>query len=374
MSEITTILSKFSAIAKDPKGQLEHYLSQGKKVIGCIPPYAPKPVIEAAGMVPFGLWGGQLTPTVAGKYNPIFTCSIMRSCMEFNMDGTYDKLSGITLPILCDTLRGMSGAMRIANKKLNLLSFQYPQNRVNEYAPTYLAEEFKAMAARMEETCDCKVDMEKLPAIIDAYNAHNAQMREFAAIANDHLNLITPTVRHHVMKSAQFMSVADHATLMDELLTALKAEPAYKFKGKRLYITGITAEPEELLDIMQENNIAVVGDDLAHESRQYRTDYPANDDPYMRLANQWFDFKGCSMTHEANVTLRGEMIIEEATALKADGVAVCLMRFCDVEEYEYPYISKMTEDAGLYSLCIEIDQSTQNNEQSRTKLQSFAEI
>ena len=57
----------------------------------------------------------------------------------------------------------------------------------------------------------------------------------------------------------------------------------------------------------------------------------------------------------------------------ADGIAVCLMRFCDVEEYEYPFISEAAEKVGFPVLCLEIDQSTQNNEQSRTKVQSFSE-
>jgi benzoyl-CoA reductase/2-hydroxyglutaryl-CoA dehydratase subunit BcrC/BadD/HgdB len=50
------------------------------------------------------------------------------------------------------------------------------------------------------------------------------------------------------------------------------------------------------------------------------------------------------------------------------------MKFCDVEEYEYPLIAKAAEAAGLATLCLEIDQSTQDNEQSRTKIQSFAEM
>ena len=44
------------------------------------------------------------------------------------------------------------------------------------------------------------------------------------------------------------------------------------------------------------------------------------------------------------------------------------------QEYDYPYISQMAEEAGLYCLCLEIDQSTQDNGQSKTKIQSYAEI
>ena len=79
------------------------------------------------------------------------------------------------------------------------------------------------------------------------------------------------------------------------------------------------------------------------------------------------------MVHETKFT-RGKMLVDMAKATGAEGVAVCLMRFCDVEEYEYRFIARDVEAADLRCLLLEIDQSTQNNEQSRTKLQSFAEM
>ena len=79
MRDVKQILADFKGIADEPRKQLDKYLAQGKKVVGVFPVYTPEELIHAAGMVPMGLWGGQITPTVAGKYNPIYTCSIMRS-------------------------------------------------------------------------------------------------------------------------------------------------------------------------------------------------------------------------------------------------------------------------------------------------------
>ena len=89
MNNINVLLDEFASIAKNPKQLMEKYIAQGKKVIGCFPIYTPQPVVTALGMIPMGMWGGQVTPTVAGKYNPIYTCSIMRSCLEYGMTGVY---------------------------------------------------------------------------------------------------------------------------------------------------------------------------------------------------------------------------------------------------------------------------------------------
>ncbi len=373
MANLNQLLRELNEAAANPKAVLQRYLAQGKKVAGCFPVYTPEELVHAGGLIPLGLWGGQITPTVAGRYNPIFTCSIMRSCLEYGMTGVYEGLSCVLMPMLCDTFRGMSGAWRAGVKDIPLISFIHPQNRTDTGAKEFLVEEYKAVRTLLEKHTGCIITDEALEKSIEIYNEHSRVMREFAEIANDHLDVITPVVRHNVMKSATFLEKGEHTKKVRSIITALKEQPVHKWKGKKVILSGITAEPNDFLKIFTENNIAVVGDDLAQESRQYRTPIPMGSTPLKRLAGQWANRFGCSIVHEVKST-RGALLAEMAKKYGADGVAVCLMRFCDVEEYDYPYISKAVEEAGIQSLCLEIDQSTQNNEQSRTKIQSFAEM
>jgi len=374
MSDINVLISKFDFIANNPKEVIDKYIAEGKKIIGCFPVYTPQPLVTAAGMVPMGMWGGQITPTVAAKYNPIFTCSIMRSCLEFGMTGIFDQMSAVMMPMLCDTFRGMSSAWRAGVKNIPLISFIHPQNRTDSGALEFLIDEYKSVQEKLEAIAGVKITDATLSATLDLYNTKNLVMREFCDVANDHLDIITPVVRHNVMKSATFLEISETIDMVKELINELRNQQICKWTGKKVILTGITAEPEEFLKIFEENKIAVVGDDLAQETRQYRTDYPSGNSAIERLAANWMELKGCSMAHETDHTIRGQMLVDMAKNKGADCIAICLMRFCDVEEYEYPYISKMAEEAGLYSLCLEIDQSTQDNGQSRTKIQSYAEI
>jgi Benzoyl-CoA reductase/2-hydroxyglutaryl-CoA dehydratase subunit, BcrC/BadD/HgdB len=277
------------------------------------------------------------------------------------------------MPMLCDTFRGTSGAWRTGVKDVPLIPFIHPQNRTDSGAREFLAEEYRAVRALLEKHTGCAITDKALETSIEIYNDHSAAMREFAEVANDYLDIITPVVRHNVMKSATFLEKGEHTAKVRAIVAELKKLPAHKWQGKKIILSGITAEPVEFLDIFVENNIAVVGDDLAQESRQYRTPIPAGKTPMERLAGQWLNRFGCSTVHEVRST-RGTMLVDIAKKYGAQGVAVCLMRFCDVEEYDYPFISMAVEKAGFHSLCLEIDQSTQNNAQSRTKIQSFAEM
>ena len=373
MSALDTALGYLKETASNPRRVLDGYLGQGRKVVGCFPLYVPEELAHAAGIIPMGLWGGQAAPTMAAKYNPIFTCSIMRSCLEFGMTGKYRGLSCVIMPMLCDTLRGMSAGWRAGVKDIPLASFIHPQNSEDTYARDFLVKEYRALAKRLEGLTGTKIMDDKLNASIEIYNQHSKAMMDFVQTANDHLDVIDPIARHAVMKSATFMLKEEHTVIVKEITAELNKQPKHYWKGKKVVITGITAEPDDFLRIFSENNIAVAGDDIAQESRQYRTLIPDGSDPWERLSQQWLNRRSCSTVHETKFT-RGKMLVNMAKNNGAECVVICLMRFCDVEEYDSALIANDVKAAGLYCLCLEIDQSTQNNEQSRTKLQSYAEI
>lgn len=373
MANLNSMLEELQTIAANPRTMLDKYLGEGKKVIGCFPIYSAEELVHAAGMIPMNIWGGQVNPSMAGQYVPIFICSIMRSCLEFGMLNKYKGLSAVMMPILCDTFRGMSGAWRVGVKDIPLIALIQPQNREIDGAREFLAAEYNAVKMKLEAIAGHPVEDAAIATSIEVYNAHNAIMREFAEVANDHLDIVTPKVRHAVMKSAQFMEKAAHTEIVGRIVEEMKTLPVHNWKGKKVILTGILAEPNELLDIFEENRIAVVGDDLAQESRQYRTDIPADGNPLERLAQQWLDRKACATVHEVNNT-RGEFLADMAKKYRADGVVICLMSFCDVEEYEYPMLTKKLEEIELPTLRLDIDQSTENSGQSRTKIQTFMEM
>ncbi len=119
--------------------------------------------------------------------------------------------------------------------------------------------------------------------------------------------------------------------------------------------------------------MTVVGDDLAQETRQFRTLVPDGKDALERLARQWSNIEGCSLAYDPDKK-RGSMIVDEVKNKDADGVVFCMMKFCDPEEYDYPVVKSDIEASNIPTLYIEIDQQTSNNEQVRTRVQAFTEM
>lgn len=374
MADLNSNIALLKSACENPRARLDHYLSQGKKVIGCFPVYTPEELVHASGMIPFGLWGGQAELKLVKSYLPAFACPIMQSTLEFGLRGTYQGLSAVIIPALCDTFRCMTQNWRFGVPTIPMIPIVYPQNRTSPASVDYLISEYENVLSMLSTITGMMMNEKALGESILVYNEHNAIMREFAKVANDHLDVVTPQVRHTVMKSAHFYEKSEHTAIVREIIESLKAQPVYIFTGKKVVLTGITCEPNALLDIFTENNIAIVGDDLAQEMRQYRTDTPLKGGGGLkRLALQWNARFGCSLAHELGKP-RGKMLADMCKETGATGVVACLMKFCDPEEYDLPYIVADLREAALPCLTIEIDQQNTSYEQIRTRIQTFCEM
>ena len=368
------IINEFKAIADNPRKAMDDYKKEtGKGAVGIMPVYCPEEIVHAAGYLPIGMWGAQKKQiSKARTYLPPFACSIMQSVMELQLEGVYDDLEAVIFSVPCDTLKCMSQKW---NRPVPAIVFTHPQNRkiAKDAAKVFAREEFNIVKEKLEDILDVHISNKAIKNSIAVYNENRAACREFSDVAAEYAAVVTPSDRHAVIKARWFMEKSRHTALVKELIAALKAEPAPEFKGKKIIVTGIQVEPYDVLDIFQENGFAIVADDLAQETRNFRQDVPDDDDALMALARAWNEFDGCSLATDANKP-KGQMIIDAVKKYGADAVVVCMMKFCDPEEFDYPILLQEFEAAGVKNLYIEIDQESTAFEQVKTRIQTFAEI
>ena len=368
------IINEFKAIADNPRKAMDDYKKEtGKGAVGIMPVYCPEEIVHAAGYLPIGMWGAQKKQiSKARTYLPPFACSIMQSVMELQLEGVYDDLEAVIFSVPCDTLKCMSQKW---NRPVPAIVFTHPQNRkiAKDAANVFAREEFNIVKEKLEDILDVHISNKAIKNSIAVYNENRAACREFSDVAAEYAAVVTPSDRHAVIKARWFMEKSRHTALVKELIAALKAEPAPEFKGKKIIVTGIQVEPYDVLDIFQENGFAIVADDLAQETRNFRQDVPDDDDALMALARAWNEFDGCSLATDANKP-KGQMIIDAVKKYGADAVVVCMMKFCDPEEFDYPILLQEFEAAGVKNLYIEIDQESTEFEQVKTRIQTFAEI
>ena len=371
MNKIDSILKQLIDIASNPKKAMDDYKTEtGNGAIGIMPLYAPEELVYAAGRLPMGMWGGTKPISKARAYLVPFACSIMQEVMELQCSGAYDELEAVIFSTPCDTLKNLSQKWR---GKCPAIVFTHPQNRVVESSNEYLAEEYRIVKTKLEEITGNTITNAAIEDAITVYNENRAVMREFVKTAADYPQVIDPIARHAVFKSRMFMDKAKHTVLVRELIEEIRKSEIQPWTGKKVILTGILAEPNEVLDIFKENGLAIVADDLAQESRQIRVDVPSGDmSPLYRLAKTWQNMYGCPLATDIKKT-RVNMLTNMVKQNNADAVIVCMMKFCDPEEFDYPIYYKKFQKEGIKSLMIEIDMEAKSFEQTRTRVQSFVE-
>ena len=369
---ITAMIAVFSEVAQHP-GQAVKMLLQttGKKAVGCFPYYCPEELVYAAGMFPVGCWGGQIEIARAGNYFPPFACSIMQSAMEMAIAGVYEDLAAVIIPAPCDTLKLFGQNWIAGASRVPAIPIVYPLNKTAA-GMEYLGQELAAVQRKLEAIAGIRITDDALHAGIELYNDNRRALREFVQLAARQPGLISPVERHHVIKSRFFMEKPRHTKLLEKLNQLLATQPAGTKQGKKVILTGIMVEPDGILEVLADNNITIVADDLAQESRLFRTDVPAGENPLSRLAEQWRVMDGCSLIFSVQKT-RTNMLIDMFLQTQADGIVVCMMKFCEPEEFDYPLIKTECQAASIPVLYLEIDQQTQSLGQVRTRVQAFVE-
>lgn len=371
MSKLNEIIKKLEDVSHNPATALKDpAVTNGRAPVGVMPLYAPEEIIHAAGFLPTGMWGGATPITKARAFLPPFACSIMQAVMEMQMNGIYDNLAAVVFSVPCDTLKCMSQKWQ---GKAPSVVFTHPQNRKIDAAVPFLVAEYQQLADWLENTLKVKITDQAINDSIDVYNENRALMREFCKLAADRPRTIDPVKRHAVIKSRWFMEKGLHSSLMQELNRELAQLPAETWDGKKVVLTGIMAEPDQWLDILTDNKLAIAADDLAQESRQYRIDVPAGKDALTRLAQWWQNFDGCALATNP-LKPRGQMLIDMVEESSADAVIICMMKFCDPEEFDYPIYQPQLEQAGIPNLMVEVDQESRSFEQIKTRIQTFADI
>lgn len=247
-----------------------------------------------------------------------------------------------------------------------------PQNREAKSAEAFLESEYKYIKEKLEEILGITITEKALEDSIVLYNDYRSEMRRFVEIASNRTDIITPLIRHKIIKASYFMDKKDYLEYIKELNKRLRLMPANRSKNKRIVVTGIMLEPDGVIEYFEKYGMDIVGDDLAHESRQFRTDAPFSGRSLNSLAKRWTSHSACSLAFDPYKE-RIQYLVDLVNHHNADGLVIALMKFCDPEEYDVPIIMDRMKKENIPLQVIEIDQQAKSFEQINTRLQSFAE-
>lgn len=377
-TEINSLIQEFKNVAEHPRRQMDAYKASGMKVIGCMPYYVPEELVFAAGMVPMGMWGtNKKTISRAKEYCASFYCTIAQLDLEMLLDGTLEHLDGVITPTMCDTLRPMSQNIKVAiGDKIPAIFLAHPQRRTDEAGKEFCLHQYSCVKAELEKIAGHEITNEALSSAIRVYNKSRAARRRFVTLAGQHPEAVSAVNRSAVLKASWFMLKDAYTEKLEKLNDALESLPASQWKGVKVMTSGIICDNPDLLKIFDDNHMAIVADDVAHESRSFATDVPEDGDPMKALCEQWGDVccDPILWDKDSREHTRTKALVRKARRSGAQGFVLFMMQFCDPEETDYPHIKQDLGIADIPHIKLGVDQQMRNFGQISTSLQAFADM
>lgn len=376
MDEIKELLEQFKYYANNPRKQLDKYLAEGKKAVGVFPYYAPEEIVYAAGIVPFGVWGGQGSIERAKAYFPTFYYSLALRCLEMALDGTLDGLSASIITTLDDTLRPFSQNYKVGvGQKIPMIFLNHGQHRKEEFGKTYNARIFNKAKEELERICGVTVTDENLKKAFEVYNENRSEKRRFIKLAAKHPQTVKASDRCYVLKSSYFMLKDEHTALLKQLNAKLEALPEESWDGVRVVTSGIITDTPGLLEVFDAYKICIVADDVAHESRALKVDIDLSiEDPMLALADQFARMDEDPLLYDPDIYKRPKYVVNLVKENNADGCLLFMMNFNDTEEMEYPSLKQIFDAENLLLIKMGYDQQMIDFGQVKTQLETFNEI
>ncbi|WP_366921812.1 2-hydroxyacyl-CoA dehydratase family protein [Metallumcola ferriviriculae] len=367
-------LRELLEIAENPQRAITGWKEvTGGKVIGCLPIYVPEEIIHAAGALPVGLWGGTTEIERANAHLQGFSCSIVRGVLEYALKGTYDMVDGFVFPSTCDHVQNSSDIWAKTFPDKVKFDLVYPANRSSNAATLYLADLYREFISWLEELVGSSINNGDLQRSISVYNHHRELMEKLRQLRAEQPQSLTHREMAGLVKASLFMPKEQYNQELEGLLPWLEVRDIKEVPHKRLLLTGIMAEPEELLDVIEDLGCAVVADDLALGSRLHGVQVTTQTEPIDALVQRHLSLGPCSTLFDPGKK-RGSHIKELVEKTKANGVVFINMKFCEAEEFDYPILKQELEQAGIPLLFIEVEQQMASFGQIRTRLQAFTEM
>ncbi len=377
---VTEALGEFQQIARDPAAAVKKAASEKiVRVIGHLPTDVPEELVHSAGAYPFGVVAyDRRQISQADAHLQTWACSLMRCAFGMALSGGLDYLQGLIVPTICDTTRTVYTIWKKVRPFHFMENFLMPRQLDRPSAKNYLLGEMGRLKARLEQFTGRKITAQDLGNSIRLYNRHRALLRRLFEFHVRHPEILGNRATYDVIKSSFLIPKENHQELLNRLINALEQELLKLKTGRektrvRVILSGKLWEPPALMDVLDEVGAVCVGDELCTGWRYIANDVKENGDPYVALAERQLARPpfACFVNKKQD---RKDALLKKVRETQADGVIFVHLKFCEPENYDYPYLKEGLDAAGVPTLRLETEVGNVSLGQIKTRVGAFIEM
>jgi len=370
------LLEEFLSIASDPYPMLKAWRKKAKKrkIIGSTLIDVPEELIHAAGMLPFTILGTNKSILRASTHLPDNACSQARSDLELVLTYQEDFFDGYVLPQVDDTTQHLSDIWRRDVRWDYFETFLLPRQIDRPSARQWLLYETLRLKRSLESFTGKEISEGKLRESIGIYNQNRGHLRRLYEMKRRHPDFISNRQFFDLIKSSMWWPKEEHNGLLERFISGIEETDLMGKEGEgiRVVLSGIVWEPPEIMDILDQSGLKVVGDDLCVGWRYIDPDVEANGDPVKAIVDRHFKKGPFTPIYDKGNKIF-ENLLNLVTRNTAEGVIYLHIKFNESQDYDLPDLIENMEGEGIPIFVVETEYQTTHLAGIRTRIQAFGE-
>jgi benzoyl-CoA reductase/2-hydroxyglutaryl-CoA dehydratase subunit BcrC/BadD/HgdB len=242
-------------------------------------------------------------------------------------------------------------------------------------ARIYMIDVLNGFKADLESALNVSITDEKIQQSINLYNRLRQTLGEIYEMRSIDPDCISAADLYHVIKVSMIMDRDELLTLLVSLKDDVKKKVNEKTVNthKRIILSGGICNHPDIYTAIEESGAEVIWDDLCSGTRYFKGQIEENGDPIEAIADRYMTRMVCPAKH-LTVTARGEGLVQMVKDRKASGVIFMFLKFCDPHSFDYPYLKKFLDDAGVPNILLEVEEQLPSDAQLKTRFETFVDM
>lgn len=368
---------KLKEIYDHREKQIKAWREAGKKVIGELGSDVPDELILAGGMMPVRVYADpDKKLTLTDQYLEFAFEPVVRAQFEKLIDGTYkDQIDALAISNSTDVIIRIFLYLREIKRvepempvpPIAFIDWLFTRNRLHQERDRFVIRLFRK---EVEAWAGRKISDEEIREAGKILNENRQALREMAELRHGNEVRISGSEALVIIGAGLFMDKKEHTELVRQVTKDAASWPV--LTGKRIFFTGANQEDTKLYDLIEEQDMVVVGEDTdwgdRHYDRDFNLDYPVIDAIVDRYMLREFSAK------KAFVSQRVDALDRETAKTNAEAVIFYTNQYDEVATFDMPEQRKMLEKKGLRHITFgKMLWPADKNEGIREKLKEFAD-
>jgi benzoyl-CoA reductase subunit C len=350
----------------------------GGLAIGYMPIYVPRPLFEAMGCLPVGVFGGGDLDIIRGdSYFQSYICHIPRSTLELALGGDLDVLDGMIFPSICDVIRNLGGMWRMLFPERYAAYLDLPQNFAPGLGGRFYVQELRRIARELEERGARAPEPDALILAIAEENIRRSVLADLDALRRAEPWRLRATEAYLAVRAGTLMPAREHAGLLRELLVAVRQRKARLIDNARVVLVGSFCEqpPLELILSLEKSGCDVVDDDFQLGLRMLDgpIEIAADEDPLASLCRAYLERGTATASRYIADGRKGAALVERVRAAGADGVIFAAASFCDPALLDQPMLEAALDEARVPHTSFKFSENTGQFQTIREQAGAFSD-